>query len=307
MYEETEIRHERIIGPLDLDATLMSGQTGEPRWDLENGYYSDTEDFDGKAAEYGVCQVGTREEPYLRIRIVSEEDAPSLATNVAEHVTRVLTLDNDLRRFYGAFDLSSEDVITRTFDLLRGLRLMRGNNPFESLISSISTQHNSIVLWTQSVKMIRDRYGPSARLSDGSEIHLFPGPDTLASVEEKDLEKTGVAYRAKYMIEAARRVRDGKINFGKLEAKDYENAKEELMELPGVGPKVADCFLLYGLGRTEAAPVDLWIHRIVQRLYFSGARVSTEKVASFLRERYGQWAGYVQLYLFHYARMTRLL
>jgi len=78
------------------------------------------------------------------------------------------------------------------------------------------------------------------------------------------------------------------------------------MELPGIGPKVADCFLLYGLGKTEAAPVDIWIHRIVRKLYFHGASVSAEKVARFLRERYGMWAGYVQLYLFHYARKTRL-
>jgi len=78
------------------------------------------------------------------------------------------------------------------------------------------------------------------------------------------------------------------------------------MELPGIGPKVADCFLLYGLGKTEAAPVDIWIHRIVRKLYFNGANVSTEKVARLLRERYGRWAGYVQLYLYHYARKTRL-
>jgi len=67
---------------------------------------------------------------------------------------------------------------------------------------------------------------------------------------------------------------------------------------------VADCSLLYGLGKTESAPVDIWIHRTVRKLYFEGASVSTEKVARFLRERYRSWAGYAQLYLFHYARMT---
>jgi N-glycosylase/DNA lyase len=155
--------------------------------------------------------------------------------------------------------------------------------------------------------MIRDNYGPPAKLSDGSTVHLFPRPETLASLREQDLVRTGIAYRAKYVIEAARRVRDGELGLAKLLAKDYETAKEELMELPGIGPKVADCFLLYGLGKTEAAPVDIWIHRTVQKLYFDGARVSTEKVGRFLRERYGTWAGYVQLYLYHYARKTRLV
>ncbi len=307
MHEETEIPRDRISGPLDLEATLMSGQTSEPRWDLRDGYYLDSEEFGGKASQYAICQVGTKDEPTLKVKIVSEDDAPSLKTDVVKHLIKVLTLDDDLTKFYRAFDPSKGDIITRTFEPLKGLRLMRGNNPFESLISSISTQHNSIVLWTQSVKMIRDMYGTPARLSDGSTIHLFPKPETLADLNEEDLGKTGVAYRAKYMIEAARRVGDGELDFARLQASDYERAKEELMELPGIGPKVADCFLLYGLGRTEAAPVDIWIHRIVHKLYLQGTRMSNKEVADFLRERYGQWAGYAQLYLFHYARMTRLV
>ena len=77
---------------------------------------------------------------------------------------------------------------------------------------------------------------------------------------------------------------------------------QALLDLPGVGPKVADCFLLYGLGRLEAAPVDVWIHRIVSELYFKGRKVSRLMTARFLRERFGEWAGYAQLYLFDYAR-----
>lgn len=307
MYEEAEIPSERICGPLDLDATLLSGQTSEPQWDLDAEYYCDVEEFKGRAARYCVRQTGTREEPHLKIMLTSEDGSTSLAEYVTEHITNVLRLHDDLNAFYRAFDPSKGDVITRTFAPLKGLRLMRGNNLFEALISSISTQHNSIVLWTKSMKLIRDIYGPAERLSDGSTIHLFPKPEVLASTTEQDLERTGLAYRGKYIIEAARRVRDGSLNLDVLQNEDYETAKRKLMELPGVGPKVADCILLYGLGKTEAAPVDIWIHRIVRKLYFHGANVSTEKVARFLRERYGHWAGYVQLYLFHYARKTRLV
>jgi len=296
-----------ILGPLDLEATLLSGQTSEPQWDLDAEYYCDTEEFKGRAARYGVRQTGIREEPHLKITITSEDGSSSLAEDVTDHVVQVLRLDDDLNAFYQAFDASKADIVTRTFDPLKGLRLMRGNNLFETLISSISTQHNSIVLWTRSMKLIRDIYGPSARLSDGSTIHLFPKPETLASASEQDLERAGLAYRGKYIIEAARRVRDGSLNLEELKDVDYETAKRKLTELPGIGPKVADCILLYGFGKTEAAPVDIWIHRIVRKLYFNGANVSTEKVARFLRERYGHWAGYVQLYLFHYARRTRIV
>ena len=305
MYEETEIPPERIQGPLDLEATLLSGQTSEPQWDFDAGYYSDTEKFRGRAARYRVRQTGSREEPRLTVTITSEDGDSGLAKDVTEHIIKVLRLCDDLNAFYQAFDAKG-DVVTETFEPLKGLRLMRGNNLFESLISSISTQHNSIVAWTKSVKLIREIYGPAMQLPDGSTIHLFPEPEALASTNEQDLEKTGVTYRAKYLIEAAGRVRDGDLDLEELQSEDYETAKRKLMELPGIGPKVADCFLLYGLGKTEAAPVDIWIHRVVRKLYFHGASVSTEKVARFLRERYGTWAGYVQLYLFHYARKTRL-
>jgi N-glycosylase/DNA lyase len=307
LHEEVEISREQILGPLDLEATLLSGQTSEPQWNLEDGYYSDAEDFGGRAAKYRIRQTGTREEPHLKITITSDDNNVSLARIVIHHLINVLRLDDDLNAFYRAFDPTKGDIISKTFSQLVGLRLMRGNNLFESLISSISTQHNSILLWTKSVKMIRDNFGPSVRLSDGSTVHLFPRPETLASASEQDLERTGLAYRTKYVIEAARRVRDGELNLEELHHRDYETAKTKLIELPGIGPKVADCFLLYGLGKTEAAPVDIWIHRIVRKLYFHGANVSTEKVARFLRERYGSWAGYVQLYLFHYARKTRLV
>jgi N-glycosylase/DNA lyase len=307
LYEETEISREKILGPLDLEATLQSGQTSEPQWDLDAEYYCDFEEFGGRAVRYCVRQTGNREEPHLKITITSEEGSSSLVEDVTKHIISVLRLDDDLNAFYRTFDPSKGDIITRTFAPLKGLRLMCGNNLFETLISSISTQHNSIVLWTKSVKLIRDIYGPTAQLSDGSTIHLFPKPEALASTTEQDLERTGLAYRAKYVIEAARRVRDGGLNLEELRSEDYDGAKRKLVELPGIGPKVADCILLYGLGKTEAAPVDIWIHRIVRKLYFHGANVSTEKVGRFLRERYGKWAGYVQLYLYHYARMTRIV
>ena len=307
MHEEIEISREQISGPLDLEATLLSGQTSEPQWDLVDGGYSDAEDFRGRAARYRVRQTGTKEEPHLKITITSNDENSSIARTVTDHIVNVLRLRDDLNAFYQAFDPTKGDIISKTIPQLIGLRLMRGNNPFESLISSISTQHNSIVLWTKSVRLIRDTFGPLVRLTDGSTIHLFPKPEALASAKQQDLERTGLTYRTKYIIEAARKVRDGELNLEELERQDYETAKTKLMELPGIGPKVADCFLLYGLGKTEAAPVDIWIHRIVRKLYFHGANVSTEKVARFLRARYGPWAGYVQLYLFHYARKTRLV
>jgi N-glycosylase/DNA lyase len=111
-----------------------------------------------------------------------------------------------------------------------------------------------------------------------------------------------MGYRAKPVVLVSRMIANGELDLTELTKQTYENAVNLLLELPGVGPKVADCFLLYGAGCLEAAPVDVWIHRVVTKLYFRGRKVSRLKTARFLRERYREWAGYAQLYLFDYAR-----
>ena len=88
---------------------------------------------------------------------------------------------------------------------------------------------------------------------------------------------------------------------------NYQEAFQTLLEIPGVGPKVADCILLYGFGRGEAFPVDVWISRIISKLYFHGEKIKPDKIREYGRERFGKYAGYVQLYLFHYARKSGLL
>ncbi|MGL6297909.1 MAG: DNA glycosylase, partial [Methanobacteriaceae archaeon] len=88
---------------------------------------------------------------------------------------------------------------------------------------------------------------------------------------------------------------------------DYDEAFETVLDFPGVGPKVADCILLYGFGMNEAFPSDVWIKRIISHLYFGGKDISANKAREFGMGEFGNYAGYVQLYLFHYARKSGLL
>jgi N-glycosylase/DNA lyase len=146
-------------------------------------------------------------------------------------------------------------------------------------------------------------YGRKLDFFDGSSEFLFPQPKTLAKLKPRELRiRTSTGYRAKPVVMVSRMINNGDFDLNKLAGESYENAKEILLELPGVGPKVADCFLLYGVGHLEAAPVDIWIHRIVAKRYFRGRKVSKMRTAEFLRERFRDWAGYAQLYLFDYAR-----
>jgi N-glycosylase/DNA lyase len=150
-------------------------------------------------------------------------------------------------------------------------------------------------------------YGRIVDFMDGSHGFLFPQPETLAKLNPRELRsKTSMGYRAKPVVVVSRMIVNEEFDLSKVANESYEDAKEVLLELPGVGPKVADCFLLYGAGRLEAAPVDVWIHRIVSKLYLRGRRASRMKIAAFLRERFRDWAGYAQLYLFDYARGRKL-
>jgi N-glycosylase/DNA lyase len=115
-----------------------------------------------------------------------------------------------------------------------------------------------------------------------------------------------VGYRAKYIIQAAQMVQN-EIDLDKIMNMDYESAFDTILKIPGVGPKVGDCILLYGYGFGKAFPVDIWISRIISKLYFNSQNVSNPKMRTFGIEKFGVYAGYTQLYLFHYARKSGLM
>ncbi len=119
----------------------------------------------------------------------------------------------------------------------------------------------------------------------------FPGPEKLAGAREEDLRALGFGYRAPYVVDAARRVASGEVDFGRLHTLPLDAAREELCRIRGVGPKVADCTLLYGLHRLEAFPLDVWTKRAMHRL-FPGRKTAW----------FGPYAGIAQQYLFHYSR-----
>lgn len=287
-----------VNGPMNLAETMASAQTSEPEWSKEGEYFTDVEEFDGVPVKYTLSQVGTVDE--FSIKVNYSGDAPVSQLN--EHLRKILGLEDDLRAFYHKFDRPKEPV-SQTFLRLRGLRLMRGTNLFESLICSILSQNNSVLLWNRTARLLMKCYGKKVRLLDGSNFFLFPTPERLAKVNARELRaRTSIGYRARPVLEASRLIANGDLELERLLSCSYGESMETLLDLYGVGPKVADCFLLYGLAKFEAAPVDVWIQRIVEKLYFKNNRVSKLKSAEFLRDHFGGWAGYAQLYLFDFAR-----
>jgi N-glycosylase/DNA lyase len=303
------IPREIVNGPLNLTETLLSGQTAEPEWLREGEGFTDVEVLDGIPVKYSLSQVGNADDFSLEVRAITDSHSPpsnQTAIDLKNHLTQVLGLKDDLNLFYRKF-ADKDNVLAVTFPNLRGLRLMRGTDLFKALICSILSQNNSVRLWNRSARLLMKHYGRRVNFLDGSHEYLFPGRVTLARLNPRSLRsKTSIGYRANPVVAVSRMIVNDEFDLSSLTGKPYGDAKDMLLELPGVGPKVADCFLLYGARYDLAAPVDVWIHRIVSKFYFGGRKVSKMKTAAFLRDRFGAWAGYAQLYLFDYARREKV-
>lgn len=297
--QEFEISSDEVNGPLNLAETIVSAQTSEPEWSRTGEYFTDVELLNDIPVKYTVTQSGSVDDFVIRVNYVGEKQTSKA---LRAHLEKILGLHDDLPEFYHKFDFA-EEPLSQTFPRLRGLRLMRGTDPFESLICSILSQNNSALLWNRTARLLMRHYGKKVRLLDGSDFFLFPKPEMLARVKVRELQvKTSMGYRARSVLETSRLIARGDLKLEELYSYSYEESMETLLQLYGVGPKVADCFMLYGLARFDAAPVDVWIQRIVTKLYFKNKRVSKTQSAKFLRDRFGEWAGYAQLYLFDFAR-----
>jgi N-glycosylase/DNA lyase len=136
--------------------------------------------------------------------------------------------------------------------------------------------------------------------------YAFPTPDVLANLTLKDLEPLKAGYRAGYILDAAKKVASGEVDIYSLEKMTTEEAKKELLKIKGVGPKVADCVLLFSLKKHDAFPIDVWIGRVMKKFYLSESATMKE-IKTCSEEKFGYLGGFAQQYLFYYARENKLI
>ena len=119
-------------------------------------------------------------------------------------------------------------------------------------------------------------------------MYTFPLLDQLANASEEDFKELKTGFRAPYIMDAIRRNREGQFDENELKSMDYDSCIKELMTIKGVGEKVANCVSLFGLGKKEAFPVDVWIKRIMETMYFDGVDTPKDKIAAFAKEQFGE-------------------
>lgn len=267
---------ETTIAPLDLDLTLSCGQTF--RWHKVG---------DSWRGVLGRNLVTLRVHGRgLEVRSEPEEGDP--VALVREH----LRAEDDIARIQRC--LAKDPVIARGMREVRGLRIVK-TDEWECLVSFVLATYANIPRITKMVETLCTRFGE--RIS--GDAHAFPDIRRLRQASEKELADCGLGYRARYVRELSSSLTPGDID--RMKRLPFEELRGELLELPGVGDKVADCVALFGFGRLEAFPIDVWMARALERLY--GARGTYRALRTFASDRFGEYAGYAQEYLFFNERL----
>ena len=185
--------------------------------------------------------------------------------------------------------LSSNETLKKASEYSFGIRILN-QEPFETLCSFIISQNNNIKRIKGIIERLCENFG-----EEKNGFYTFPTPQKIASLTLEDLAVLRSGFRAKYLLDAANKVYSGEINLDSLKDMPLDNAREELMKIKGVGPKVADCCLLFSHKHIDAFPKDVWIKRAMETM-FNG------DLPEFARK----YAGIAQQYIFFYARDTKL-
>jgi len=283
----------------DLEKTLNSGQVFH--WEKVGG------GFVGAIGDRAVFVEQTKNvlkvrfgEPSLRLR--SGQATPTREPRVLPGIVeRYFALDHPLETICDSFP--EDSLMKAARDFCHGLRIIR-QPKWECLATFICSSMKQVAHIRQISLALRKRFGDEGRIGNHL-VYTFPAPRRLAQASEKELHDCKLGYRAKNLRATARLVSSGQVNLDTCSALSDVELRKQLCALPGVGPKIANCVMLFAYERLRAFPIDVWIERVLRQNYFSGRRKTTsQRLREFSETYFGEHGGYAQQYLFHYARMA---
>lgn len=211
-----------------------------------------------------------------------------------EFVIDFFSLNENLRKILK--EINKDKYIEKAIDKYRGLRLIK-QDPWECLISFICSSASNIPRIKSKLNALSRSFGKKLMLDEVRNF-AFPLPGRINDYKKIVAAKTG--FRARYILDANNTIDIKYLN--SLRTQPYQTAKNELKKINGVGDKVADCVLLFSLGFNQAFPVDTWIKKTMQLLYFGNNNVSNDRIREFGTSYFGAHAGYAQQYLFMFSR-----
>ena len=274
---------------IDLENTLFSGQCF--RWQKKGSWY------------LGVLKGNVLK---VRLRGTSLEyfSYPDSESDIEAVVNNYFRLSDDIKKTKKAI-INIDQRFLKITEKTNGLRILN-QEAWECLISFICSSASNIPRISKTINDMCKLFGKKIKIMK-QDFYTFPSVHKLSSVTEQDLKSVGSGYRAKFLLTAAKKIAHDDLNLAWIKSLNYNKAVDALvLSLPGVGYKIADCVLLFSLNKMEAFPVDRWVQRAVNDLYFNSNGLSVTKVRNFGQSKFGQYDGYAQQYLFHYWRLKNI-
>ena len=259
------------------------------RWNKE------TEDTYIGVVKNNVIKVQKRENR-IYFKSIGEEELQSL-------VIEYFDLERDYEKIKQT--LSNIDIhMKQSIQHGKGIRILN-QDLWETIISFIISANNNIPRIKGIIERIAKAYGKEI-VWEGKRYYTFPTVEELAKAKVEDLKQLGLGFRDKRVYETTNIIKEKKIDLEILKKQEYLEVRESLLTLPGVGPKVADCILLFSsLKRWEAFPIDVWVRRVMNELYIHNpdeSKVKKEQIEAIANEIFGPLAGIAQQYLFYWKR-----
>lgn len=213
----------------------------------------------------------------------------------------------DLDRDYKSIQddlISADERLKEAIKENTGVRIL--NQDFtETLMSFIISQNKQIPHIKAIVKSLSEKYGDYLGTINDIDFYAFPDELQIKEISEDMYRECKTGFRAPYLFDAGVKINLEDFNSEELRNMGYDLAKEKLITIKGVGEKVANCVLLFALGYRNAFPVDVWIKRIMEKMYFE-KETDNNEIMRFAKERFGDYGGYAQQYLFYFAREKKL-
>lgn len=216
---------------------------------------------------------------------------------------RYFDLDRDYGKIKNSY-VGIDDYLDKAMEYGYGIRILK-QSLFEILITFIISSNNHIPRIKNSVLKISEFANNRIGDYEGIRIFSFPNSSGIASFSEEQWKELRLGYREKYIRRTVEMIEEAQIDLQSLYDMDTQSAKGELMKCSGVGDKVADCILLYGLGRLDTFPVDTWMKKVMQVRYRMREIEDNKKIRKKGLELFGDTAGIAQQYLFYYERTKR--
>lgn len=228
--------------------------------------------------------------------------------DVCEEYFDLDTNYKDIKEYFSKVD----ENLKKSIEYGSGIRILK-QDAWETTISFIISANNNIPRIKGIIERLSQKYGKKY-VWDNKEYYSFPTVEELSNATVEELRELGLGFRDERVFETTKLIQMGKVDLNKLEhMSNTEDVREELLKLPGVGPKVADCIMLFSMKKFDVFPIDVWVKRVMTELYgkqIENIKISNKKIHNkenakileFANEKFGELAGIAQQYLFYWRR-----